>query len=132
MSTSIAVPRTAPIAIAPKPPTSINTTTAAQTRFPPSRQGSIHNHHHFDSASYRSGFNSPDSGSVQSLNTPPCEACRARRSDCVMGEDAEEHCVACQYSGTDCSLVDGSSPLGMRKRKLNGIDSAEEGRSKRR
>ncbi|KAK4171846.1 fungal-specific transcription factor domain-containing protein [Triangularia setosa] len=115
MSTSIAVPRTAPIAIAPKPP-----------RFPPSRQGSVH---HFDSTSYRSGFNSPDSGSVQSTNTPPCEACRSRRSDCVMSEDTDEHCVACQYSGTECSLVD--SPPGVRKRKLNGVDSAEEGRSKR-
>ncbi|KAK4195222.1 fungal-specific transcription factor domain-containing protein [Triangularia verruculosa] len=117
MSTSIAVPRTAPIAIAPKPP-----------RFPPSRQGSVH---HFDSTSYRSGFNSPDSGSVQSsTNTPPCEACRSRRSDCVMSEDTDDHCVACQYSGTECSLADSSLP-GVRKRKLNGVDSAEEGRSKR-
>ncbi|CAP66687.1 uncharacterized protein PODANS_4_8080 [Podospora anserina S mat+] len=125
MSTSIAVPRTAPIAIAPKPPAA---------RFPPSRQGSVHHHgHNFDS--YGSGFNSPDSGSVLSLNTPPCEACRNRRSECVMGEDTEEHCVACQYSGTECSLVESSgssSPLGARKRKLNGGDGAEEGRSKRR
>ncbi|KAK4665957.1 Fungal specific transcription factor [Podospora pseudopauciseta] len=124
MSTSIAVPRTAPIAIAPKPPTA---------RFPPSRQGSVHHHgHNFDS--YGSGFNSPDSGSVLSLNTPPCEACRNRRSECVMGEDTEEHCVACQYTGTECSLVESSgssSPLGARKRKLNGGDGAEEGRSKR-
>ncbi|KAK0742415.1 fungal-specific transcription factor domain-containing protein [Apiosordaria backusii] len=120
MSASIAVPRTAPIAIAPKPPAN---------RFPPSRQGSVH----LLDSSYRSGFNSPDSGSVvsgsHSSNTPPCEACRSRRTDCVMSEDADDHCVACQYSGTECSLVD--SPPGLRKRKLNGVDSVEEGRSKR-
>lgn len=108
MSAPCAVPRTAPIAIAPKPP-----------RFPPSRQGSIH----LDS--FRNGFDSPDSGSVSGHSPPFCEACLRRRSDCVLSED-DESCVACQYSGTECSLVE-SPPL--RKRKLNG--DADEGRSKR-
>ncbi|KAK4190857.1 fungal-specific transcription factor domain-containing protein [Podospora australis] len=108
MSAPCAVPRTAPIAIAPKPP-----------RFAPSRQGSI------QLDSFRSGIDSPDSGSVSGHSSPPCEACLRRRSDCVMSED-DDNCVACQYSGTECSLVD--SPL-QRKRKLNG--DAEEGRSKR-
>ncbi|KAK4134856.1 putative specific RNA polymerase II transcription factor [Trichocladium antarcticum] len=99
MSTPNAVPRTAPIAIAPKP-----------RRFPPSRQGSI------NLDSYRSGFDSPDSDSVSGHTAPPCEGCLHRRSDCVMGED-EESCVACLVAGTECSMVDGAPP---RKRKLNG------------
>ncbi|GAB1315813.1 Fungal specific transcription factor [Madurella fahalii] len=102
MSAHCAVPRTAPIAIAPKPP-----------RFPPSRQGSIH----LDSyPGLRSGFDSPDSDSVSGHSAPPCEACLHRRSDCVMNED-EESCVACLVTGTECSLSDNPPP---RKRKLNG------------
>ncbi|KAK4166402.1 fungal-specific transcription factor domain-containing protein [Cladorrhinum sp. PSN259] len=113
MSASVAVPRTAPIAIAPKPPL-----------FPPSRQGSIT----IDSfhSGLRSGFDSPDSGSVSgSHSTPPCEACLRRRSDCVVSEE-DDNCVACQYSGTECSLVESPPP---RKRKLNG--DAEDRGSKR-
>ncbi|KAK3995869.1 fungal-specific transcription factor domain-containing protein [Cladorrhinum sp. PSN332] len=113
MSAPVAVQRTAPIAIAPKP-----------ARFPPSRQGSIA----IDSfhTGLRSGFDSPDSGSVSgSHSTPPCEACLRRRSDCVVGEE-DDNCVACQYSGTECSL--GESPP-LRKRKLNG--DAEDRGSKR-
>lgn len=112
MSAPNAVPRTAPIAIAPKPP-----------RFPPSRQNSIH----FDSyPGRRSGFDSPDSDSVSGYAAPPCEGCLNRRSECVMRED-EESCVACLVEGTECSLVDGPPP---RKRKLNG--DLEESSSKRR
>ncbi|KAH6640589.1 fungal-specific transcription factor domain-containing protein [Chaetomium tenue] len=99
MSAPCAVPRTAPIAIAPKPP-----------RFPPSRQSSIH----LDS--FRSGFDSPDSDSVSGFSALPCEACLNRRTDCAMGED-EESCVACLVAETECSLIDSPAP---RKRKLNG------------
>jgi hypothetical protein len=109
MSAPCAVPRTAPIAIAPKPP-----------RFPPSRQSSIH----LDS--FRSGFDSPDSDSVSGFSAPPCEACVNRRTDCAMGED-EESCVACLVAGTECSLIDSPAP---RKRKLNG--DLETSSSKRR
>lgn len=117
MSASAAVPRTAPIAIAPKPP-----------RFPPSRQGSI-TIDSFHNGGLRGGLDSPDSGSVSgSHSTPPCEACLRRRSDCVVSED-DDNCVACQYSGTECSLVE--SPL-IRKRKLNGDAEERGGSSKRR
>ncbi|KAL2176179.1 fungal-specific transcription factor domain-containing protein [Thermothelomyces heterothallicus CBS 202.75] len=108
MSTPCTVPRTAPIAIAPKPP-----------RFPPSRQSSIH----LDS--FRSGFNSPDSDSVSGFPAHPCEACLNRKTDCAMGDD-EESCVACLVAGTECSLIDSPAP---RKRKLNG--DAETSSSKR-
>ncbi|KAK4149070.1 fungal-specific transcription factor domain-containing protein [Chaetomidium leptoderma] len=102
MSGPYAVPRTAPIAIAPKPP-----------RFPPSRQSSIH----LDSfPGIRTGFDSPDSDLVSGFSALPCEACLNRRSECSMGED-EESCVACLVAGTECTLVDSPPP---RKRKLNG------------
>ena len=112
MSTPSAVPRTAPIAIAPKPP-----------RFPPSRQGSVN----LDSyQGLRNGFDSPESDSVNGHSTPPCEACLRRRLECVMSDD-DEGCVGCQVRGTECSLVD-SPP--QRKRKLNG--DADDGYNKRR
>jgi len=112
MSTPSAVPRTAPIAIAPKPP-----------RFHPSRQGSIN----LDSyPGLRNGFDSPDSGSINGHPTHPCEACFRRRLDCVMSDD-EEGCVRCVLSGAECSLLESPMP---RKRKLNGF--AEDSISKRR
>lgn len=112
MSTPSAVPRTAPIAIAPKPP-----------RFPPSRQGSIN----LDSyPGLRNGFDSPDSGSINGHPAHPCEACFRRRLDCVMSDD-EEGCVRCVLSGAECSLLESPMP---RKRKLNGF--AEDSISKRR
>ncbi|KAK0743165.1 putative specific RNA polymerase II transcription factor [Schizothecium vesticola] len=111
MSTPSAVPRTAPIAIAPKPP-----------RFPPSRQGSIN----LDSyPGLRNGFDSPDSGSINGHPAHPCEACFRRRLDCVMSDD-EEGCVRCVLSGAECSLLESPMP---RKRKLNGF--AEDSISKR-
>jgi hypothetical protein len=109
MPAPCAVPRTAPIAIAPKPP-----------RFPPSRQSSIH----LDS--FRSGFDSPDSDSVSGFSPTPCEACLNRRTDCVMGDD-EESCVSCLVAGTECSSADSLPP---RKRRLNG--DLEASSSKRR
>lgn len=113
MSTPSAIPRTAPIAIAPKPP-----------RFPPSRQGSIH---HLDSYSgFRNGIDSPDSESLNGRPQTPCEACHRRRLDCVMS-DEEEGCVACNVNGMECSLIESPPP---RKRKLDG--DAEDSHSKRR
>jgi hypothetical protein len=104
MSTPSAVPRTAPIAIAPKP-----------SRFAQSRQGSI-NIDSYRGGSLRSGLDSPDSDSSPPV---PCEGCQRRRIKCVMSED-EDSCITCQVSGADCSLaVDGQQ---QRKRKLNGGD----------
>ncbi|KAK0641191.1 fungal-specific transcription factor domain-containing protein [Cercophora newfieldiana] len=114
MSTPSAVLRTAPIAIAPKPP-----------RFPPSRQNSINHFDSYSSSSRRNGFDSPDSDSVNGHPTPPCDYCFRRRLECVMSDD-DESCVGCQASGTDCSLVESPPP---RKRKLNG--DVEDSLSKR-
>ncbi|KAK3381525.1 fungal-specific transcription factor domain-containing protein [Podospora didyma] len=113
MSTPSAVPRTAPIAIAPKPP-----------RFPPSRQGSLHLDPY---PGLRNGIDSPDSDSPNGLSAAgPCESClRNRMRDCVMSDD-DESCIACLVSGAECSLAESPPP---RKRKLNG--HAEDSHSKR-
>ncbi|KAK3401613.1 fungal-specific transcription factor domain-containing protein [Sordaria brevicollis] len=114
MSVPSAVPRTAPIAIAPKPP----------PRFPPSRQGSINYSDSF--SGFRSGINTPDTDSLSGqLAATPCESCLRRRLECVMSDD-EENCVACQTNGAECSLGESPPP---RKRKLNS--DAEESSSKR-
>jgi hypothetical protein len=114
MSTPSAVPRTAPIAIAPKP-----------SRMIPSRQGSIIADFSFSGS--RSGFESPGSESPLHGQSPsPCEACQRRRIKCVMGDD-DDSCISCQVNGNECSLVESPQP---RKRKLNG--DVDDGFSKRR
>lgn len=115
MSTPSAVSRTAPIAIAPKPP-----------RMPPSRQGSINLDSYRDG---RSGFDSPDSDSPLYGKPAPCETCMLRRIPCVMSDDDDDDsCVSCQSNGAECSLAESHQ---LRKRKLNNGNVAGI-RSKRR
>lgn len=109
MSIPSAVPRTAPIAIAPKP----------------SRLGGLSRQNSINVDSYRpgslrhgSGFDSPDSESPPSSGLP-CETCRRRRIKCVMSED-DDACISCQIGGAECSLV--TEGQFQRKRKLNGGD----------
>ena len=117
MSTPSAVPRTAPIAIAPKP-----------SRFPhpPSRQGSIN----LDAfpGSMRSLDSpislSPPSGYAQSPMR--CEACRFRDIHCLVSEDDDSSCISCLVSGRICIPLESPQP---RKRKLNG--DLEQSHSKR-
>ncbi|OIW24856.1 hypothetical protein CONLIGDRAFT_72405 [Coniochaeta ligniaria NRRL 30616] len=109
MSIPSAVPRTAPIAIAPKP-----------SRFAPSRQGSI-NLDSYRGGSFRSGIDSPDSdySPLPGYPSVPCEGCQQRRIKCVMTED-DDSCITCQVNGAECSLAIESQY--QRKRKLNGGD----------
>ncbi|TLD33237.1 hypothetical protein PspLS_00600 [Pyricularia sp. CBS 133598] len=110
MSTPIAVARTAPIPIAPKP-----------SRKTPSRQSTMS-----DAFSHNmSGLNSPGSDSA-SMNggqpSMPCDACLRRRIKCILSEDEDQDgtgnsCISCQANRMDCSLAE--SPA-LRKRKLNG------------
>lgn len=106
MSTPSAVPRTAPIAIAPKP-----------SRFAQSRQGSI-NIDSYRGGSLRSGLDSPDSDYSPLTGNPtvPCEGCQRRRIKCVMTEE-DDSCITCQVNGIECSLAVESQQ--QRKRKLN-------------
>lgn len=105
MSTPIAVARTAPIPIAPKP-----------SRQPPSRQGSTI----LDAYPHSmSGLTSPGSDSPLSVQSAmPCDACLRRRIKCIMSEDDDDSsCISCQATRLDCSLAESPQP---RKRKLNG------------
>lgn len=119
MSTPSAVPRTAPIAIAPKP---------SSSRFGiPSRQNSLINVDTYRPGSLRNnGLDSPDSDSPPpshgSHPVIPCEACRRRRIKCVMSDgDDDDSCISCQINGAECSLVT-EGQYYQRKRKLNGAD----------
>ncbi|GAW24418.1 hypothetical protein ANO14919_140020 [Xylariales sp. No.14919] len=98
------VPRTAPIAIAPK--------TSHQTPGLPFR----HSRANRDDAymSSMAGNDSADSDSALSGTVTPCEACALRGSKCVVG-DEEEKCMSCQARGVECSLCQSPPP---RKRKL--------------
>ncbi|KAJ4414487.1 Fungal specific transcription factor [Gnomoniopsis sp. IMI 355080] len=110
MSIPSAIPRTAPIAIAPKP-----------SRFAAGRQDA------YSGSFSNGGFDTPDSVGSPSTGFPawPCEACQLRRIKCVMSDD-DDTCLSCRARGTECSLV-GSPPP--RKRKLHRDHS--ESRSKR-
>lgn len=118
MSIPSAIPRTAPIAIAPKPSRFAHNARTIQDAFPPG--SSSFNHH-------PGGFDTPDSVGSPAAGFPawPCEACQLRRNKCVMNDD-DDACQSCRARGTECSLV-GSPPP--RKRKLHGDHS--ESRSKR-
>ncbi|KAI0105234.1 fungal-specific transcription factor domain-containing protein [Nemania sp. FL0031] len=104
MSNTGTVPRTAPIAIAPK--------ASHQNPGLPFR----HSHPNRDDAYMGSmaGHDSADSDSALSGTVTPCEACALRGSKCVVGDD-EEKCVSCQTQGVECSLCQSPPP---RKRKL--------------
>ncbi|KAI0503120.1 fungal-specific transcription factor domain-containing protein [Xylaria bambusicola] len=104
MSNPGLVPRTAPIAIAPK--------TSHRNPSLPFR----HSHANKEDAymSSMAGNDSADSDSALSGTVTPCESCALRGSKCVVGED-EERCVSCQTRGVECSLCQSPPP---RKRKL--------------
>lgn len=108
MSHHSSIQRTAPIAIAPKPP-----------RPEPASAYRHDSFHRLDPGS---------SGSLPNSPGPPCRACRYSRANCVMSDD-EDSCIPCQVSGSECSLA--SSPQS-RKRKLHGVESADDIIGKRR
>ena len=109
MAHNPSVQRTAPIAIAPKPPRKDVTSQrrGSQQRFeigPNSLQGGA----------------SVESGTVVGSAASSCQACRYAGAQCVLSDD-EDSCVSCQNNGTDCSFVSSSlaSPQA-RKRRANG------------
>ncbi|KAF4978790.1 hypothetical protein FZEAL_4904, partial [Fusarium zealandicum] len=98
---SAQVQRTAPIAIAPKPP-----------RLEPSayRQDSFHR---LDGAASSAPV---EGSSFNGSPIPPCLACRYSRTNCILSDD-DDCCIQCQAAGSECSLS--CSPRS-RKRKLHG------------
>ncbi|KAK7421514.1 Fungal specific transcription factor [Neonectria magnoliae] len=115
MSTASSVQRTAPIAIAPKPP-----------RLEPAayRQDSFHRLEMSQGSlpATNSASTEPASFSGNSSPVPPCLACRYSRANCIMSDD-EDGCVPCQVTGSECSLA--CSPPS-RKRKLHGDAASDD------
>lgn len=101
---SAAVQRTAPIAIAPKPP-----------RPEPSayRQDSFQR---LEMSQGAASSAPTDGASFNGSPVLPCLSCRYSRANCIMAHD-DDGCVPCQVNGSECSLA--CSPQS-RKRKLHG------------
>lgn len=110
MANNPSVQRTAPIAIAPKPP---------RPEPAPHRQDSLHRFE-IGPSSLQTGA-SAESTSFPGSTLAPCQTCRFSGTKCVLSDD-EDGCVPCHNNGSECSLS--SSPQS-RKRKLNG-DSAHD------
>ncbi|KAF7558468.1 hypothetical protein G7046_g5689 [Stylonectria norvegica] len=110
MSHPASVARTAPIAIAPKPPRPAEPVSYRQDSF--HRLGLGQGNHLSASA----GAAVEPASSFADSPVPPCLACRYSRTSCIISDD-EDGCVPCQASGSECSLT--SSPRS-RKRKLHG------------
>ncbi|CZS90529.1 related to nitrogen regulatory protein [Rhynchosporium graminicola] len=119
MSAPIAISRTAPIAIAarkPRPEQSIefpssHNQTNGRTRLSIS----------MSSTASEAGSN------IRSRKERPCDACRRRKSRCIMNE-GQTTCVLCQFHTQECTFVQSPQP---RKRKLNS-EGKEESSAKRR
>ncbi|KAK9440739.1 Transcriptional activator protein DAL81 [Metarhizium brunneum] len=114
------VQRTAPIAIAPKPP----------RRDPaPQRQDSLCKFE-IGPSSVQTGA-SIESSSLAGSTFAPCQTCRFSGTKCVLS-DSEDGCAACQANGSECSFLSSSlaSPQS-RKRKMNGVLAREASFGKR-
>jgi hypothetical protein len=112
---SAPVQRTAPIAIAPKPPR-------------PEPSPYRHDSFHRLEMGHGVASSAPVEGSsFNASSIPPCLSCRYSRVNCILNDD-DDGCIQCQAAGSECSLS--SSPQS-RKRKLNG-DASEDIIGKRR
>lgn len=105
MSNPSAVVRTAPIAIAPKPPRRQNSYLQDSFTNLDILRGSMPGREITESV-----------GSYTTRSLSPCESCQRSRVRCIVSED-DDSCIPCQASGSDCSLLNSPQP---RKRKLNG------------
>lgn len=102
MSTPISIPRTAPIPIAAKPNHAKNDTPAKESIKPKA------------SSSMRSLIVDGDLPNTRTRKDRPCDACRRRKSKCVIHE-GQVACVLCKFHKQDCTFVQSPQP---RKRKL--------------
>ncbi|KAF4635970.1 hypothetical protein G7Y89_g2125 [Cudoniella acicularis] len=119
MSTPTAIARTAPIAIASRKPRNIE----PLIETPPSNLTSRAQL----SASMSSSASGESGTNVRSRKDRPCDACRRRKSRCVINE-GQTSCVLCQFHTQECTFVQSPQP---RKRKLN-TEGKEESIAKRR
>lgn len=116
MSTPISIPRTAPIPIAAKPNHAKNDTPAKESIKPKA------------SSSMRSLIVDGDLPNTRTRKDRPCDACRRRKSKCVIHE-GQVACVLCKFHKQDCTFVQSPQP---RKRKLVAEEGKEDSGAKRR
>lgn len=120
MSTPTSIARTAPIAIASKKP---HLDTILDTPNNSSNGREISSL----STSMSSVASMDLANNMRSRKDRPCDACRRRKSRCVINE-GQSTCVLCQFHSQDCTFLSSPQP---RKRKLN-TDGKEESIAKRR
>jgi hypothetical protein len=118
MTTPTSIARTAPIAIAARRP---RTDTSLEL---PNSNTNGRGHL---SASMSSTTSAESGTNTRSRKDRPCDACRRRKSRCVINE-GQTSCVLCQFHTQECTFVQSPQP---RKRKLN-TDGKEESVAKRR
>jgi hypothetical protein len=119
MSNPTSIARTAPIAIAARRPR------------PESSSLELPNSNSNGRAQLSASMSSTTSGesgsNIRSRKDRPCDACRRRKSRCVINE-GQTSCVLCQFHTQECTFVQSPQP---RKRKLN-TEGKEESVAKRR
>ena len=118
MTTPTSIARTAPIAIAARRP---RTDTSLEL---PNNNTNGRGHL---SASMSSTTSAESGTNTRSRKDRPCDACRRRKSRCVINE-GQTSCVLCQFHTQECTFVQSPQP---RKRKLN-TEGKEESVAKRR
>lgn len=74
-----------------------------------------------------SGMASKNSAVPRGRRERPCDACRKRKSKCVIGE-GQKSCAACGVHGQDCTFIEDPQP---RKRKTDA-EATEPDAAKRR
>jgi hypothetical protein len=118
MATPTSIARTQPIAIAARKP-----------RLEPTIEASSNNSNGRAqlSASMSSTTSAESGANIRSRKDRPCDACRRRKSRCVINE-GQTSCVLCQFHTQECTFVQSPQP---RKRKLNA-EGKEESVAKRR
>ncbi|KAH8593361.1 fungal-specific transcription factor domain-containing protein [Bisporella sp. PMI_857] len=113
MSTPSAIARSAPIAIAARRPhPEVSSVNGRDTHLSTSMSST---------ASADSGTN------IRTRKDRPCDACRRRKSRCVI-QEGQQSCNLCQFHSQECTFVQSPQP---RKRKLN-TEGKEESSAKRR
>lgn len=118
MSNPTIITRTQPIAIASRQP---------RVEPPVDSLGSNYNGRAQMSTSTSSTASAESSTNIRGRKDRPCDACRRRKSRCVMNE-GQTRCVLCQFHTQECTFVQSPQP---RKRKLN-LEGKEESVAKRR
>jgi hypothetical protein len=121
MSNPTSIARTAPIAIASRNP---HLHPSVETN---STDGRESGNRTLLSASMSSTASAESGSHLRGRKDRPCDACRRRKSRCVINE-GQTSCVLCQFHSQECTFVQSPQP---RKRKLNR-EGNEESVAKRR